>query len=159
VDSKTLRAFHCADVRWTQLAVRLPDDGSGALPLLRYVILNDDKASTYKLALLRVLCRIADGAAGFAQDADDDHVALPLGLLGLYWIRLFKPLLVASLPQSPTNRGDKTLGFVTDGFRALANTSHLDFRVGAVFGGNRSGAMHSALRDACDTIIICLRTI
>jgi hypothetical protein len=31
--------------------VRLPDDGSGALPLLRHIILNDDKSSTYKLAL------------------------------------------------------------------------------------------------------------
>src|SRR6202040_2044838 len=42
-------------VRWTQVAVRLPDDGSGALPLLRHIILNDDKSSTYKLALLRAL--------------------------------------------------------------------------------------------------------
>jgi SAM-dependent methyltransferase len=58
-------------VTWTQLAVRLPDDGSGALPLLRHIILNDDKSSTYKLALLCVLCRIADGAPGYARDADD----------------------------------------------------------------------------------------
>ena len=35
------------------LALRLPDDGAGALPLLRGIILNDDKASTYKLGLLR----------------------------------------------------------------------------------------------------------
>ena len=45
-------------VSWTQLLVRLPDDGTGALPLIRHIILNDDKASTYKLALLRVLSRI-----------------------------------------------------------------------------------------------------
>jgi hypothetical protein len=38
-----------------QLALRLPDDGTGALPLLRHIIFNDDKSSTYKLALLRVL--------------------------------------------------------------------------------------------------------
>ena len=48
-------------LRWEQVAVRVPDDGTGALPLLRHIILNDDKSSTYKLALLRVLCRIADG--------------------------------------------------------------------------------------------------
>jgi hypothetical protein len=68
---------------WTQLIVRLPDDGTGALPLLRQIILNDDRSSTYKLALLRVVCRIADGAAGYARDVDDGHVAVPLGLVGL----------------------------------------------------------------------------
>jgi hypothetical protein len=41
-----------AGVRWTQFALRLPDDGTGALPLLRHVILNDQKAATYKLGLL-----------------------------------------------------------------------------------------------------------
>lgn len=76
------------DVSWTQLLIRLPDDGTGALPFLRHVILNDDKASTYKLALLRALCRIADGSAGVAREASDDHVAIPLGIVGLYWLRL-----------------------------------------------------------------------
>ena len=52
---------------WTHLAIRLPDDGTGALPLLRHIILNDDKSSTYKLGLLRTLCRIADGAGGIAR--------------------------------------------------------------------------------------------
>ena len=140
------------DVRWTQLAVRLPDDGSGALPLLRHIILNDDKSSTYKLALLRALCRIADGAAGYARDTDGGHVAVPLGLVGLYWVRMFKPLLAAGLPQSPTNLGDERLGFVKDGFRKLNGVSHLDLRIGMSFGVDRSAAIHSALRDACDTI-------
>ena len=35
------------------MAIRLPGNGTGALPLLRHVIMNDDKSSTYKLALLR----------------------------------------------------------------------------------------------------------
>jgi SAM-dependent methyltransferase len=33
-------------VSWTQLLVRLPDDGTGALPLIRHIILNDDKRRT-----------------------------------------------------------------------------------------------------------------
>ena len=37
-----------AGVTWTHVALRLPDDGTGALPLLRHVILNDAKSSTYK---------------------------------------------------------------------------------------------------------------
>jgi hypothetical protein len=52
------------EVSWTQVALRLPDDGTGALPLLRHVILNDQKSATYKLGLLRAICRAADGAAG-----------------------------------------------------------------------------------------------
>ena len=47
-------------VRWTLVCLQLPDDSTGALPLLRSVILNDSKSSTYKLALLRVIARIAD---------------------------------------------------------------------------------------------------
>jgi SAM-dependent methyltransferase len=142
-----------SDVNWTQLAIRLPDDGTGALPLLRHVILNDDKASTYKLALLRALCRIADGVAGYSRDVDDRHVSVPLGLVGLYWIRLFKPLLAANLPQNPSNRGDGRLGFVRDAFRRLADISHLDLRIGMTFGADRSVCLHSAIRDACDTIV------
>jgi hypothetical protein len=139
-------------IKWTQLAVRLPDDGSGALPLLRHIILNDDKSSSYKLALLRGLCRIADGAGGYARDTDDGHVGVPLGLIGLYWLRLFKPLLAARLPQNPTNQGDERLGFVRDGFRMLSGVSHRDLRIGMRFGGERATALHAALRDACDTI-------
>lgn len=140
------------EVTWTHLAIRLPDDGSGALPLLRHIILNDDKSSTYKLALLRVLCRIADGASGYARDVSDDNVAVPLGLAALYWIRLFKPLLAADLPQNPTNRGYERLDFVKEGFRRLGAVSPLDLKVGSAFSGDLSTALHQSVRDACATI-------
>ena len=139
-------------IRWIQVAVRLPDDGTGALPLLRHVILNDDKSSTYKLALLRTLCRLADGAAGCTRDHDDEFVAVPLGLVALTWIRLFKPLLSANLPQNPSNVGLRRLGFVRDAFRRLADVSHLDLRVGVRFSGEPGTALHQALKDAANTI-------
>jgi len=107
------------DVVWEQVAIQLPDDGSGALPLLRHIILNDNKKSTYKLALLRTLCRIADSAAGLATETDDGCLAVPLGLVGLTWLRLFKPLLDANLPQSPSNVGLGKLGFVKEAYRRL----------------------------------------
>ena len=145
-----------AEISWIQLAIRLPDDGTGALPLLRHIILNDDKSSTYKLALIRCLCRIADGASGYARNATDDTVEIPLGLVALYWIRLYLPLLKAELPQQPRNLGLDGLGFVKDGFRKLAaqgnETSHLDLRVGMRLTGARGEALHAALRDACKTI-------
>jgi hypothetical protein len=123
------------------VALRLPDGGTGALPLLRHVILNDAKSSTYKLGLLRVLCRIADGATGLAHTVDETHVAVPLGLVALTWLRLYLPLARADLPQSPQNRiGGEKLGFAGRGFRALAgeDLSPLDLRVGERFTGARA---------------------
>ena len=141
------------DVQWTQVAVRLPDDGAGALPLLRHVILNDEKSSTYKLALLRVLCRIADSAAGLARHPDDEHVAVPMGLVALTWLRLFKPILEANLPQSRKNdRGGMRLGFAKGAFDQLGAVSHHDLRVGMRFPGDIGKALHQAIKDAAATI-------
>ena len=142
------------DVRWTQLAIRLPDDGTGALPLLRHVILNDDKSSTYKLGLLRVLCRIADAAAGLAAQVDDEYVSIPMGLVALTWLRLYKPLLSADLPQSPSNtRGAERLGFAKRAFGRLDAVSHHDLRVGMALTGDAGTALHQALKDAVRTIV------
>ena len=145
-------------LRWEQVAVRVPDDGTGALPLLRHIILNDDKSSTYKLALLRVLCRIADGAAGWAADessGDSDRVDLPLGLVALYWIRLFKPLLAdgRNLPQMRGNVGLNGLSFVRKGgFSLLLDMPDIELRAGMQIADNRRIALHRALRDARNTI-------
>jgi SAM-dependent methyltransferase len=139
-------------IRWAHVALRLPDDGTGALPLLRHVVLNDAKSSTYKLALLRTIARIADGPAGMAQEADDDFVSLPLGLVGLYWLRLFMPLLAADLPQSVSNRGIEGLGFVGPAYRKLAAISHLDLRVGMRFSSEAGAALAASLKHACATI-------
>ena len=147
-----------AEVSWVQLAIRLPDDGTGALPLLRHIIFNDDKSSTYKLALLRVLCRISDGTAGYARvvEGSNNYIELPLGLVALFWLRLYMPLLKSGLPQQPNNVGLEGLSFVKESLRSLINssleTSALDLRVGMRFDGARAQLLHQALRDACKTI-------
>lgn len=145
---------HCGrrELRWDNLAIRLPDDGSGALPLLRHIILNDNKSSTYKLALLRTLCRIADGAAGFSRDFDEDFVAVPFGLVALTWIRLFQPLLANKLPQNPLNVGLKQLEFAGDAFRQLADDSHHNLRIGMTYSGPLAPILHQALKDATNNI-------
>ena len=143
-------------VGWKHVAVRVPDDSTGALPLIRHIILNDEKSSTYKLALLRTLCRIADGAAGWAQEGTGDHVELPLGIIALFWIRLFKPLLTPGrmLPQSPGNRGFRGLSFVkSNGFQKLTDVSDFDLRVGMLISEDARPALDRALRDACRTIV------
>jgi SAM-dependent methyltransferase len=139
-------------VAWDQVVVRLPDDGTGAMPLLRHVIVNDAKSSTYKLGLLRTLCRIADGAAGLAVPIDDEQVEVPFGLVGLTWLRLYRPLLDAGLPQSPDNVGLERLGFAKAAYRRIAALSPQDLRAGMRFDGPMAADVHDAIRDACDTL-------
>ncbi len=144
-----------ASVSWTNVALRLPDDGTGALPLLRHLVLADQKSSTYKLGLLRALCRVADGSAGLATDIDDEHVALPLGLVALTWLRLYLPLVTADLPQAPGNRrGAEGLGFAKAGFLAVAAGAAViaDLRVGTRFGAEARQSVHSALREAATLV-------
>lgn len=143
------------EISWTSLCLRLPDDGAGALPLLRGVILNDDKASTYKLGLLRAVARIADLTPGLAGEVpDEDAVEVPLGAAALHWVAMYLPLVAASLPQLPGNAGPDGLGFAGPGFRALAalGITARDLRIGAVFSGERARAVARALAEARSTI-------
>ena len=138
-------------VSWEIVWLRLPDDGTGALPLLRHVVFNDSKSSTYKLALLRTLLRIADGAGGFARPGrDGNHVELPLGLVALFWVRGFQRLIGDNLPQHPS--GNARLSFVKDGFRELRSRSPFDLRVGQRFADQDAAHLVHALRDAANCI-------
>ena len=137
------------------VCLALPDDGSGALPVLRGIILNDEKASTYKLALLRAVARIADAAPGAAMpDEIEDSVSLPLGLVALYWVRQYLPLVAGGLPQLPGNHGSDRLSFAKDGFRRLLShgTPAQNLRIGAVFHGLEAAALVGALAEARRTI-------
>ena len=140
------------DKEWVHFAIRIPEDGTGALPILRHIILNDDKASTYKLALLRVFCRIADTWPGFVRHVDDNFVSIPLGLVGLTWIRLFIPLLTNYLPQAPKNYGFEHLGFVGDPFKNLTRIPDIKLGVGSVISKQQANDVHYAIKDAVTTI-------
>ncbi len=140
-----------AQVRWTTYALQLPDDGAGALPLLRGIILNDDKSATYKLGLLRAIARIADTAPALSVErVDADVVDLPLGAVALNWLRMYLPLAAANLPQLPGNRGADRLGFARDAFHYLLadGVSGQDLRIGACFTGIRANMVAQALADA-----------
>ena len=141
-----------SEVTWVQVVLRLPDYGTEALPLLRHVILNDAKAATYKLGLLRAVARAADGAQGLARFVGDTTVAVPLGLIALNWLRLYKPLVAAGLPQMPRNRGAERLGFIKEGWHGITDMAATDLRVGTQVTGVRAAALHAALRDAAATI-------
>jgi hypothetical protein len=142
-------------VTWTTFVMSLPDDGAGALPLLRGIILNDDKSATYKLGLLRAVARIADAAPALAVErADEDVVDLPLGAVALNWLRMYLPLAAAGLPQLPGNQGPDRLGFAKDAFRRLLAEGVVgqDLRIGSTFSGERAATLAKALADARTTI-------
>ena len=131
--------------------LQLPDDGSGALARIRHIAVNDSKSSTYKLALLRTLVRIAEAHPGAVCDRSDGRVAISLGLVAFYWVRLFKRLLDADLQQN-ANTG-KGLGFVTElGWQPLAHLKADDFAIGALFVGQQALALQQLFADTIKTM-------
>jgi hypothetical protein len=113
-----------SDLSRTLICLQLPDDTTGALPLLRSVILNDPKASTYKLALLRVIARVADSTAGLAVSVGDDRVRIPLGVVGLFWVRMFKPLLASRFPQARRTAGSTRSASCAKTFASYSTCRH-----------------------------------
>ena len=77
---------------------------------------------------------------------------MPLGLVAFFWLRQFKPVLQAGLPQMPANAGLDGLGFVKDAYRRITHLSYLDFRVAARFTGQDALLVHQAIRDAVSNI-------
>jgi hypothetical protein len=63
-------------VTWDVVTLGRPEDGTGALPLVRGIVLSDAKSSTYKLALLRTMARIAEYAPAAATPAPDGRDAV-----------------------------------------------------------------------------------
>ena len=143
------------NVRWETMVFQLPDDGTGSLPLLRHIIVNDDKSATHKLGLLRTLVRIAEGAPGMVTKRTDDTVEIPFGLVGLYWLKLYMPLVLQhELIQIPgqdlLNR--KGLGFAKEHFYQLKRFSPFDLRIGNIFNAGDARIVIGAIKDACDNI-------
>ncbi len=144
------------DISWQTVLYELPDDGLGGLPLLRHIILRDDKSSTYKLALLRIVARIASTAGGIAEIKScrdgQDYAVIPMGLVALYWLRAFLPLIKSDLPQMPMNKAGKGLGFVKNAFNTLLDLAPQDFKAGMPFLPEKIQPLQQALNDATLTI-------
>lgn len=142
-------------VHWTNVALKLPDDGSGALPLLRGIILTDEKSSTYKLGLLRSIARIADAMPSLAiPSLERDEVVLPMGVVALVWVRLYLPLIEKRLPQRPGNSGPAGIGFAGAGFRTLLEhrVNAQDLRIGARLSPEIGRALVRSLAEASELI-------
>ena len=139
-------------VTWQTVVLQLPDDGSGAFPFIRHVALNDGKSATHKLALMRVLLRIADGHSGAVIRREDNRVILPVGLVALYWAHQYKDLIDKhQLFQSPNK--NINMGFMkADGWHQLTNLQASDYRIGNLFTGDNAKAMFKMLSASVSNI-------
>ncbi|MDT0581995.1 methyltransferase domain-containing protein [Brumicola blandensis] len=141
------------NVTWETAILTLPDDGSGAFPLLRNIVINDAKAATYKVALLRSVLRIAEGHPGavIQSKSTSSMVAIPLGLVAMYWLKLFKPLIDNfNMPQN--SNPNKGLGFVKEsGWLQLSGLTNNDVFVGAIYMETHK-QVHRTLLDITRTI-------
>ncbi|MEI8625911.1 class I SAM-dependent methyltransferase [Pseudoalteromonas sp. B137] len=144
------------DVTWQTIVLQLPDDGTGAFPFIRHVAINDGKSATHKLALLRVLLRIADGHPGAVIRRESspfgDRVILPAGLVALYWCHQYKNLIDQhKLFQTP--RGKTNMGFMkVDGWGKLTHRTASDYRIGNLFTGDDATALYKTISASVQNI-------
>lgn len=146
------------DFMWGRYVLRLPDDGTGALPLLRRIVVNDKKSSTYKLALLRVFCRVASelpGAGKLVRNDSGTFVELPAGIIALYWLRAYLPLLQNDIPQSPRNaNGRDWLAFAPESdFNQMMEWAPTDLFLGARISPGTVAPLMNCLNATVDTIV------
>jgi hypothetical protein len=143
-------------IHWQTVVLQLPDDGTGAFPFIRHVALNDGKSATHKLALLRVLLRIADGHPGavLRREASScgGRIILPAGLVALYWCHQYKDLIDdRKLFQTPNK--NPNMGFMKpDGWHKLTHRTASDYRIGNLFIGEDAIALHKTLTAAVNNI-------
>ena len=143
-------------VSWQTVVLQMPDDGTGAFPFIRHVAINDGKAATHKLALLRVLLRIADGHPGAVLRRESspfgDRVILPVGLVALYWCHQYKDLIdTHQLYQTPNK--SPNMGFMKPGgWHKLTHRTASDYRIGNLFAGDDALALHKTISAAVSNI-------
>ena len=147
-------------VSWQTVVLQMPDDGTGAFPFIRHVALNDGKSATHKLALLRVLLRIADGHPGAVLRRESspfggkngDRVILPVGLVALYWCHQYKDLIdTHKIFQTPNK--SPNMGFMTaTGWSKLTHLTASDYRIGNLFTGDDAKALYRTLSAAVQNI-------
>jgi SAM-dependent methyltransferase/SOS-response transcriptional repressor LexA len=93
-------------LRWTTLVLRLDTSGSRPVDQIETIINHDKKDATYKLALLRALCDIAQTAYRHVRWHEDGTVSVPLGLVAEKWLYYYWPLIdTGDEPIIPQKRG------------------------------------------------------
>jgi SAM-dependent methyltransferase len=94
-------------VGWHVLLFERGHAGNRPLDRIESVLKHDLKAATYKLALLRAFCDIAERDAAAVQWYSEGFIGMPIRALAECWMRYYWPLIAAPvrIPQSRTDQG------------------------------------------------------
>ena len=94
------------DIQWETLIFTY-DGGkrSESIDRIETIINNDRKTASYKLALLRSLCAIAQKEPHLAQWTQDGNIDIPLDRIADLWIEYYLPL-IGYKEFVPQNRGE-----------------------------------------------------
>ena len=147
-------------VRWHTLMLILAD-GAGDSPVdqIETIINRDRKDATYKLALLRALCDLAQTEYRQAVWHPDDTVSVPLGLVAEKWLLYYWPIIEADLGQDtvriPQKRGlevNKPLAFRKP-LRRLVEHCARHGGLDAFFADFRGGGLAADAAVLADTVL------
>lgn len=124
-------------VRWTTLVFGAGEEpGTRPVDRIETIVNRDRKDATYKLALLRALCDIAQTASRHVAWQAGGKVSVPLGLIAEKWLYYYWPLVDAEGGPLKQRRGSSPIAFqnalqaLTDHFRGQSGLSgfHVGFQ-------------------------------
>ncbi|MFP4179885.1 MAG: class I SAM-dependent methyltransferase [Spirochaetaceae bacterium] len=97
-------------IRWMSLVFRFRGGGvSESVDRIESIIMQDRKSATYKLALLRALCDIAQKESNIARWDSSGGVHIPIEAVARKWIEYYWPI-VESKQFIPQMRGEHEKG-------------------------------------------------
>lgn len=97
---ETTDSFQRDGLRWFNLIFTLdPNACERPVDQIEIIINRDRKTATYKLALLRALCEIAQTAYHHVLWNADDTISIPLGLVTERWLYYYWPLMEGNISQ------------------------------------------------------------
>ena len=93
---------------WNTLIFEKSNEANRPLDRIESVLRNDRKVATYKLALLRAFCDIAERDENAVTWFADGYVGMPIEALAECWLAYYWPLVAAPvhIPQSQTDFKD-----------------------------------------------------
>jgi len=147
-------------LRWTVLIMQNASvtPGLRAVDQIESVISKDKKDATYKFALLRALCAIAQTESQAVRWSSDGFVEVPLGLIAEKWLFYYWPIVeldrTASIVSMPQKRGleiNKRLAFRTPLWNFIQ--AYGPGTLNAAFADFKSAKVPIALRDQLDVAI------
>lgn len=149
---------------WTTLVMAFDGDlGVRPIDQIESIINRDSKSSTYKLALLRALCEIAQTSYQQVRWHSDDRVSVPLGLVAEKWLYYYWPIFEASffLPELRTGARATALKFrscleqLIDLYKPAGGLDafHATYQSGKL-SGQQTQILTKALKEIADAIVI-----